>query len=230
MAMEFKLVGGSPPAGTLGVVDQEQSIYPSFGAAGISLKPDEFSGVKVGGHYTVSAFTAAAAFAAGGIVAAFRWTDSSLLAGIKRVRVAVNVVTAVTAQAGPDCDMIVARSYTVGDTTNGTAVSLAGSTGKMRGAKMGTSPALIHVASTTGATGGTKALDSSTVGNAPVPLTGFTIGGASPLVTLFDCSQNGQHPLILETNEGFVVRNTTLISTGTIRYYVDIDWLEAPGF
>lgn len=228
--MWFIQKGGAPPAGTLGVANQESSIYPSFGAFAMSVKPDEFVGSKAGGHYSAAAFTAAAAFAAAGIVAAFRNPDSSLLMAIKRVRVACNVVTAVTAQAGPDIDLMVATGYTVADSTNSTAVSLINHTGKMRGSKMSSSQADFRVASTTGATGGTKTVDGATVGNSPVPLNAFTIGGTAPYVSLFDCSQNGQHPLILEQNEGILVRNTTLLATGTIRYYVAIDWLEATGF
>jgi hypothetical protein len=233
--MDVVVTGGGVPAGSPNT-PSDLVIDATFGAARMSLRPDDYQVAnRIMGHYSAAGFTAATLSAAGGIMAAFRYGDVSSVAVIKRVRVAAAVVAAVTAQQ-VDCDLIVARSYTVRDLTSATVVPVTGDTGKMR---QGMGPSLLatlaggnfDVASAAaGLTGGTKTVDASPIASAPVPLVAFTAGAASPWITLYDCNQSGQHPLVLKANEGILVRNTTVIGTGTLRYYVVIDWLEAAGY
>lgn len=235
--MDCEIIGGLPSESHVGADRTKVAVSQSWGALHATIFPDEYvAGGRIMGHYSAGGFTSAAAFTAGVLVAAFRWADATSLAVIKRVRVAMNVVTAVTAQAGPDVDMIVYRNYSARDGTGATAVPITADTGKMR-QSMGTSVlgnttgGNFDVTSAAGGlTAGTKSADASVSGVLPVPLTAFSIGGSSPAIELFNCYQWGQHPLILRQNEGFAVRNVTAIATGTVRYYVNVDWVETPAY
>lgn len=227
--------GGTPPTGGLGVLGAEQSTYPSFGASAISVKPDEYQSTgRNMGHYSISAATSAIAPTAAAIMFAMRWADPSALCIIKRVRAGIGIVAAVTAQAAPDLDLIVARAYSVRDGTGATVVAITNDTGKAR-QQMGpsvfaTSGNIDITSAAGGVTGGTKTADASPMAILTAAPNVFSIGGGTPMLTLWDQGQVGMHPLVLRANEGILIRTPTAISTGTVKVYVAVDWLEATGY
>jgi hypothetical protein len=165
----------------------------------------------------------AAGMAAAAPVYSFRW-PSSLLALIKKIRInAATDATGFTAGMAT-FDLFVARAFNVSD-SGGNAGNLAGNFNKLR-TSMGTSQALIQVASSVALTPGTRTLDNDPMESRSVsaPTTTFTPLSPSQQLTLLDKAQ-GDHPLLLVTNEGFVIR-ATVPATGAWRCWVTVEWDE----
>jgi len=197
-----------------------------------------------GGSYqnSMRSGTIAAVLVVNGNMYSFRNPSASLLAVVHRVRVQVFANIAYTAAFNDfSCKMMVARGYTTGHTTNGTAATLTGNNAKMR-TSMPTCASIIHILNTSnaGLTGGTATVDTdpmawSTVGKPNVVnvAAGTEYLAAQPLITLdYEPDMgDGAHPLILAQNEGFLIQNGLVWpAAGTGIITVRTAWSEVAAF
>lgn len=188
-------------------------------------------GGVVRGHYRGVGVTTAAAPAAASVLAALRFVpgDSGGVLAVLRVWARIVVVTAVTAQRNDPLALFVARSYTVSETTNAVAAALS----RMR-SNMNMVPQSNFLVATAaaGLTGGTKTLDSNSIGEAmpQAPLAG--LGTGMVVTDLFRANTDeGQYPLILNPNEGLVVQwGATALGTGTVTVGIGVEVAELPGY
>lgn len=192
-----------------------------------------------GGFYRVGATsgTMAAALAANSEIFQFRYvTAASRLAAIYKVSISAGANVAATAAGLVTLRMAAARSWTAAG-SGGTRLTLTGDNVNLR-TSMATSEVNAAGISTTGAlTAGTKTLDTTdlaaiTTGIGTGALTvaaDFTI---IPQTALFDADGEGQHPLILANQEGFVIRNgaNAWPATMTWGFSVNVLWAEIPAF
>jgi hypothetical protein len=204
-------------------------------AGHVTARPPEAVGAY---RISVTTGTLAAALAANAQVFQFKWTDATKLAVIQSVRTRFQPLTPFTAATLTDhtsFDAVIVRSYSGGG--GGTTLTLTGNNAKMR-TSMATSLATINVAQTAALTAATT-LDahpfcqSIRKGNRvnPAAATEETI---QPTTDGLNCSwsaADGDYPLILAQNEGFVIRNRTVWpAAGTGIVLVEVHWLEVPAY
>jgi hypothetical protein len=167
-----------------------------------------------------------AGLAANSPIYSFYW-PATLLCLVRRVR--LNAWTADTgfAPGVATFDLYAARQFTA-PYGGGALADLSGDHASLR-TSMNGSQAQIMVATTAALTPGTRTLDpdpldSRTV-NAPIAAGTAFMSGA---LTLFEKLQD-EHPLMLVTNEGFVIR-ATVPATGDWSFAVTTEWNEATVF
>jgi hypothetical protein len=151
------------------------------------------------------------------------------LALVRRITIAA--ATSGTAGFAPGLatfSMYVARAFTAPDTGEITT-PLAGNAAKLR-TSMASSLAQIQHSQTQSLTPGTRTLDASPVGTFTIaaPTSIFTQFMTVPPMKLFEKLQ-GEHPLVLAQNEGFVIQ-ATVPATGTWTFVVNAEWDEVPIF
>lgn len=198
----------------------------------VSLNPLEynFSGIQ-GGHFNLGTTTGAiSAIAAVGQIFAVRWNDQSKLMVLLRLAVS-STCTAFSSGTGADLEAVRASSYTA-NASGGTAITPSTTSQMARQTTMAPSSfnslGEIRVSTTAALTAGTQTLDTAGFGATQL---GGIAGYASPLIELFNCFVNGQHPIILANNMGFVVRAvTTVPASNTFRYSVQMSWIEVSSF
>jgi hypothetical protein len=184
------------------------------------------------GYYRESVPTGAiaATLAASSTLLSFRWTDATRLAIVQSVRVSAIVTSAITTAVPFDLALFFARSFTASD-TGGTAITPT-STGQKLRTSMGSSlVGDFRVASTATLTPGTRTLDAQPIDRIQ-GFSGTALGtnvfgnGAGPL-PLFVIETDGDHPLVLAQNEGFVIQNPLAgPATGTITLLFRVRWGE----
>lgn len=225
------IVSGVASPGSLGTQGVPLVVDPTFNAARVSFKPDEFEGGGTnGGHYRVGAVSGAlTGVAAGGIVYSFRApTTPSLWYVIKRVTVCAVVTTAFTAAQAIDYDLIKVTSWTGGD-TGGTAITI-GAGGKLRANMSNSQIAQIMIATTAAnAAGAPKTPDANPMAEGVISQTNAV--GSGGQIDLYKHDAVGEHPLILGSNEGFNIRVVTAMgAAGVVKLYVSTTWAEVPGY
>ena len=167
----------------------------------------------------------ASGLAANAPVYSFQWNVGNV-AAVRRVR--VNAWTTTTAFAGGVAlfDAYMARGFTSPD-SGGIEPNLTGSQGKMR-TSMASSFAAIQYSNTGAITPSSRVVDADPLNQivATVP----QIGGAMIFSNsaLID-KPMGEHPLLLEAGEGFVIR-ATIPPVGTWQFTVTTEWDEIPGY
>jgi hypothetical protein len=164
----------------------------------------------------------AAGLAANAPIYAFHW-PGSLLALVRRVRISAwTLGTAFTAGLAT-FDLYAARGFTV-QYGGGNVANLAADAGQLR-TSMAPSLAEIMWSATVALTPGTRTLDPDPLDSRTVtaPTTGNAPFAAGAL-TLFE-KQQGEHPLMLVQNEGFVIR-ASVPATGTWSFAVTTEWDE----
>jgi hypothetical protein len=168
----------------------------------------------------------AAGMAANSPIYSFQWPSSSLLALIKKIRLnAATDSVAFAAGAGlATFDLFAARGFTVAD-SGGIHANLVGDFNQLR-TSMNASAASVQIASSVPLTPGTRVLDTDPMESKSdtAPSTAFSLFNLNQPVTLFEKSE-GDHPLFLVQNEGFVIR-ATVPATGTWRCWVTTEWNE----
>jgi len=166
----------------------------------------------------------------------FRWTDATRLAAINKVTFSAGANAAATAAGLQAFELVVARSFTVAG-TGGTAATITGNNMKLR-TNMGTT--LLgesRIASTTTLGAGTKTLDTQGISGVFIGIgtgaitTSEALDLVDPPYPLLSSDGDGQHPLILATNEGFVIRmiNTMPLSM-TWGFTVSVAWAELAAY
>lgn len=206
----------------------------TFRALSVSPKPTEHGSL---GAYTYGGFTGilAAALGANSEIFQFRWTDATRLAVIRKIRFSSCVSTTFFAAGVPSqVDLVKATAWTAAG-TGGTAVSPAALL--KRRTSMGSSLIAsgdIRIA-TTGALGaGTKTLETLSLSTlvAPAPITASLNGQmVAPGTVLWQAEiGDGEHPLVLAQNEGFVIRSVAIPATGTWSAAITVDWAEVAAY
>ena len=185
------------------------------------------------GHYRLSTTVALVVTqAANGTLFSFRWGDATRLCVLQKLRLALLQTSAATATIMPSYQVFVARGFTVSDSV-GTAINLTGNNMKKR-TNMGTTLVtdIRKSAVAAGLTVGTRTLDAEPVLELLTNST-ITTPNAIQYERVFDPeSGNGQHPLVLAQNEGFIVRGPTIVfgAAGTANLAVDVEWAELAAF
>ncbi len=199
------------------------------------------------GHYAVSqrSGTIAATIGAAGHLASVRWADATRLMVLQRIKVGISILSAVTTAIEFTMQAVVVRGFSVDFTTASTAISMTGvtNTNKMR-ASMGAS--LLgavgpRVCTTTVMSGQTLTADAAPFAMTIFPAlyastsTGTAValpaGAASPMMTLYEWTALGQHPVVLAANEGVVLQPVSAcVGSGTFALYTQWEWSEVAVF
>ena len=207
----------------------------TFRALSIQSKPAEYGAL---GHYQVAAGTGpmSAALAGNSEILQFRWTDATRLAVVTKIRVE-GMITTTAFAAGPIfLGAHMARGWSA-DGSGGAAITMTGNNQKQR-TSMGTSlVGAIRVATTGALTAGTKTLDVQPFGSI-VSHSSAGTGSATPIIGSIYLPQNelvdtdsgdGEHPIVLASNEGFVVRAIVPI-TGVWNLSIRCKWSEVTAY
>lgn len=223
------------------------NVDPTFNAARASVRPlDHGIGGSLLGHYCVGQLSGsiAATPTALDAHASFRWAPSlgTALAVIERIRVGWTVLTAITTAVPMAYQATIARSFTVDFTTASTAINL-GSVTKTQAMRSNMGSSLLgtagpRISTTTVMTGKTYTLDTGPIGYAvwnPTQILTGTVSMpaacAGEMKALYECNDNGQHPIVLANNEGVIVQIVnTGWATGTIGLYVEWTWCEVSSY
>lgn len=188
------------------------------------------------GHYSVglSSGVMAAALGANTELVQFRWSDASRYAVIRKIRLSACVSTTFFANGVPwQVDLVKCHTWT-GAGSGGTAAGILGGLKKRQ--NMGASLVLagdIRVSSTAGLTAGTKVLDGTPLGVIVAPCPTAAPNGtmvADDTVLWQSEAHDGEHPLVLHQNEGFVIRNVAIQALGVWQFRVQIDWAEVDAY
>jgi len=181
----------------------------------------------IGGCYRLTSKSAsmAAGLAASSPIYSFRWTSSTLLGIIRRVRLSMwSLGTGFTAGIGT-FDMFVARSWSAAD-TGGTTDTTTGNNGKLRTAMAVTVMPEIRHSSTATLTAGTRTLDTQPIEELPVSISNALNTAFLVQQKIFEASQF-DHPLVLAQNEGFVLQ-ASVPATGVWGFAITPEWDEVP--
>lgn len=192
-----------------------------------------------GGAYRIGATsgTMAVSLAAGAEIFQFRYvTAASRLALVYKVSISAGANVAATAAAIVALKMTIARAWTAAG-SGGSRITLTGNNAKLRTSLATSEVNDAGVATTAGLTAGTKTLDTTDIGGvAQGIITGaITVAPLFPLfpqTNLFDADGEGQYPLVLANQEGFVIRNGAIVFPAgmTWNFNVNVLWLEVPAF
>lgn len=183
------------------------------------------------GAYRMSAVsgTMAAGLAANSEVFQFRWTDATKLCVVTSVCIDGVAGSATVFAAGfGKLDLAVCRAWTaVG--TGGTALNTTGNNGKVRTSMATSIVNDIRVASTAALGAGTKTTDAVPVGQCV-----FAVGTTASVTyvshnDLFELAGEAEPPLVLASQEGFVIR-ATVPATGTWQFGVTVGWVEVNAY
>lgn len=218
-----------------GVTTDLLTVDPGTKAARFTPKPTEYGAL---GHYKWGGFSGvvAAALGTNSEILQFRWTHASNLALITKVKISACVSTTFFAAGVPvQIDLRKATGWSVAG-SGGTRVTL-GSDGKARTALMGSSLVAasdIGISSTGALTAGTKTLETNSMAAimAPGPISASLNGQIIAAGTILwePDTGDGEHPLLLATNEGFVIRSVAVPGSGTWMFAVYINWTEVTAY
>lgn len=188
--------------------------------------------------YTLDVTTGniAAGAAANSEVFQFRWTSTTKYAVVREISISGMRASTAFAAGNIDIKATVARSFSASG-SGGTALTLTSNNNKLRTSQASTLVGDARVSTTAALTPGTETLDSQDLGQIVTHSSGGT-GAATPIIgsiylprtDLFKPSvANGDYPLVLAANEGFVVR-CTVPGTGVWNLGVRVVWTEQTEF
>jgi hypothetical protein len=136
-----------------------------------------------------------------------------------------------TATIAPVFEVFVARSFSASDSV-GTALTLTGNSFKKR-TSMGTTLVtdIRKSAVAAGLTAGTRTLDGDPLMQLGTIQTVTNVNTTTYSKTV-DFTDGMDHPLLLATNEGFIVRGPTIIfgAAGTANLLVEMQWVELTSY
>lgn len=215
--------------------DARAQVDPTHDALRVQVRPTEHViNNQTGGHYGIVAYsgTIAASLAANSIVFGMRWGADNKFMVLKKVLAWMVMTTTPGTLSAYALELCRATGWTSNFSANNTTVSI-GTGGKMRTANMAqsafSSAGSIMVCTTAGMTGQTYSLDTN--GFATGVLNGTDVSGFGGNIPLYDENEFGQHPLVLGSNEGFVVRNPIAFAgSATIQAGFQALWTEVAAF
>jgi len=165
----------------------------------------------------------AAGLAANSPIFSFRYSGANL-ALVRRIVMSAGVNTTAFALGIADFDLFIARTFTASD-TGGTGASIATPNGKLRTSFAATGLADFRIASTAALTPGTRTLDAQQIESMRRSISAATSQDIINPMTDFFREQPGEQPLVLATNEGFVIQ-ASVPATGTWNFSVGVAWDE----
>lgn len=202
----------------------------AFRALNIVSRPIDHGAL---GHYTFGGITGIlpAALAANSEIFQFRWTDSTRLCAVRKIRISAAVSTTFFAAGVPvQIDLVKSTGWSAAG-TGGTGVSPAALLKKR--SSMGSSLIAsgdIRIATTAALGAGTKTLETASLSAivAAGPITASLDGTIIEPGTILWQSEvaDGEHPLVLAQNEGLSIRSVAVPATGTWTAAITIDWAE----
>lgn len=213
------------------IVDAGGSTYR---ALNIQSKPVEYGSL---GAYSYGGFTGIlpAALGANSEIFQFRWTDATRFAIIRKIRFASAVSTTFFAAGVPSqIDLVKATGWTVAGTlgTGLTPAALLKRRTSMGSTLLAAGDARISTTAALGA--GTKTLETLSLSSvlAACPITASLNGTIIPAGTILWQAEvsDGENPLILAQNEGFVIRSVAVPITGTWTASITVDWAEVTAY
>jgi hypothetical protein len=223
-------IGINDPDGALdttAAVRASKALSVAIAPAGFHDDAGAALGMYVASHLSG---TMAAALGADSEILQVRWVDATRRGVINRVRLdgVCGSATAFTAGFGK-VDMLVARAWTA-DGSGGSALTLSGNNQKARTSFGAAASAGLTIrGATTAALGaGTKTLDANPVGLVPLAIGTVASVQYATAIDLFNASFHG-HPLVLENEEGFVVR-ATVPATGTWQFGITVEWARTHSY
>lgn len=195
--------------------------------------------VGAGGAYRISpnSGTMAAALGANTEIFQFRYvTSASRICLVYKVCISAGANVAATAAALLSFKLAAARGWTAAG-TGGTRVVLTGNNAKLRTAYSTSEVNDVGISTTAALAIGTKTLDVTDMGGVAFGIGTGAITTSLPLsfldkTPLYDADGEGQHPLVLGNQEGFIIRNGPIAfpATMTWAFSVEVIWLEVPAF
>lgn len=190
------------------------------------------------GHYelAVTSGTIAAALAAAAQLFYFRWTDATRFAVIHRVKMSFQTLTLFTAAQQVDFGFDMFKATTIGAGGGGTQI-LPAEVSRMR-STMSTSLLSDARIATTAALTALANLDTRAIAQSIGDMQRMNPIAATeeqrvndPTMEYHPNMANGDHPLVLAQNEGFVLRNRTVWpAAGTGIVQVSVRWSEVTAF
>ena len=205
-----------------GVTGSKNEVETGTLAQRSTLRPvDVITGA--GGSYSISVKSGimAAGLAGAAPILAFQFPGTGL-ALVRRIRFIAQGLGTGFAAGATVFDAFVARAFTVQDTGGG-AATLTTNNAKLR-TSFATTQAKIQLSATATLTAGTRTLDANPLRTLMGDLGTGTFAAVQGDDTLFD-TKPGEWPLVLATNEGFVLQ-ATVPATGTWTWAAMIDWDE----
>lgn len=194
--------------------------------------------VGTGGWYRVDAIsgTIGAALAANSELFQFRFVSGTMsLALVYKVIISAGEVVPATAGGPMGFSLVPARSWTVAG-SGGTRLTLTGNNAKLRTSFPTTQVNDAGISTTGALTVGTKTLDTQGFGNVlfhlgTVLVTAIQPGVLCPRTNLLDADGEGQMPVVLAGNEGFIIKTThTGVAGLTYVVGVTVVWAEVAAF
>lgn len=215
--------------GFSGVIPEVES---TFRAQRSISRPLEYGTL---GHYSYGGFTGIlpAGLAAVSEVFQFRWTDATRFCVVRSVTLDASVSTTFfTAGVPVQMDLVKASAWTV-QGTGGTGVTPAALL--KRRSTMGSTLVAsgdMRIASTAALGAGTKTLETEAIST--ILAAGPTASPGTiflPDTRLLNADvASGEHPLVLQANEGFVIRSVNVPATGTWQCAIRIVWSEISAY
>jgi len=192
-----------------------------------------------GGVYRTGAIsgTMAVSLGANSEIYQFRYlTAASRVALVQKISISAAVNVAATTAVLAAFRATIARGWSAAG-SGGTRILLTGDNAQLR-TSMATSEVSDSGISSTGAlTAGTKTLDNTDFGAIAFSFgTGAITAGVNlnliPVTPLFDADGEGQHPIVLANQEGFVIRTgaNAFPAGATWTFAVNVLWFEVPAF
>lgn len=206
----------------------------TFRAGRTTLRPPDHGSL---GSYGYGGFTGVlpAALAANSEIFQFRWTDATRLCIINEVKISAVVSTTFFAAGVPvQVDLVKVTGWSAAGSggTRPTITTLMKKRSSMGSSLVAASD--IGIATTAALTAGTKTLEATSMASlaGAGPITASLNGQIfAPGTILFRPEvADGQHPLSLVQNEGFVIRSVAVPATGTWLAAITIDWTELAAY
>ena len=192
-----------------------------------------------GGWYRMgmTSGTMAAALGANSEIFQFRYvTAASRIALVYKVSISAGLNVAATAAGLIAFRMTAARAWTAAG-SGGTRATLTGDNVNLRTSMATSEVNDAGISSTAALTAGTKTLDTTDMGaiSTGIGTGAITVSAGLPIIAntaLFDADGEGQHPLVLANQEGFVIRvgANAFPATMTWSFSVNVLWAEVPAF
>lgn len=229
----LQLLGFGPNASV------EAQVDPTFNALRANLRPTEYmtvDKVKIGGHYYLVCTwsNTAAKPAAASDVLSLRWLSSELLFLLKRFVLWSTTTTVYTASLAQDFALFKAQAFSVSPSAGTQVIPLAGSqkarTSLMK-APLASGQGVLWVSSGDLLTAGTRTLDTQPMGYASF-LNPITTPGTPQSAVLYEEREHGQHPVVLEQDEGLVLQTPigNAQAAGVSKYAAVLEYATVPAF
>jgi hypothetical protein len=206
-------------------------VDPTFSSLRVGLRPHEFKGPlgsNVGGQYRQAWTTGATTLiAAGGAMLSVRWANPDRAFIINRVRVGVTVGTVFGAAQEVSCDLCRVTNM-VNPDTGGTTLTVGESGRKGRSNMMPTVIADLRISAAAALAAGAGNIEETAM---CATLMGglLNVAGSMSMQTLFDMEAGHEGPIVMLRNEGFRIRNRTLMgAAGVLVWTFELDWSEIP--